>query len=216
MPGFTTSHLADKGYWDRRYGGQRGTFDWLADGDCTLEYVLPYVKHGARVLDMGCGTSSFAVKLCKTCPVPLHVVCLDFSVEGLKSTQDMFEEAFSTDLMNDFSVHFVQADATKTPFKANMFDVILDKGTTDSVLKLDDEEKALSMAKKILDESLRLLSSGGVYIQITDEDPDLRMSLLNDLLFKGCNKNNVSISHRKISEEDSWEYFMYVLSINNE
>jgi len=216
---YTAAHLADKGYWDNRYqDSKQGKqhFDWLADADSTLENVLPYIKSGARVLDLGCGTSSFATKLCKACPVPVHVVCLDYSVEGLKSTRDMFEQDLSESGNSDFSVHFVQADGTKIPFQSNTFDVILDKGTTDSVLKLEDEKKAFSLSRGILSESLRLLAPTGVYLQITDEDPDLRMSLLNDLLCKRSDKNNVRISHRTISEEESWEYFMYVLSINKD
>ena len=191
-------------------------FDWLADGECTLDNVLPHVRPGAWVLDLGCGTSSFATKLCMVCPVPVNVVCLDFSWTGVHLTRQLCREQFSNaEIIKPTSiVHFVQADATKMPFRGELFDVVLDKGTTDSVLKMDDEEKSLQMCREILSESLRLLSSSGVYLQITDEDPDLRMSLLQELLSKECDSNNISISHKKISEEGMWEYFMYALRKN--
>ena len=102
----------------------------------------------------------------------------------------------------------------RSSFRRKLFDVVLDKGTTDSVLKMEDEDKSLVLCQGILSESLRLLSSSGVYLQITDEDPDLRMSLLQDLLPTGCVRNDISITHKKISEEGMWEHYMYALTKN--
>ena len=74
-PEFTGAFLADKGYWEERYtktGGNKH-FDWLASGDTTLDLILPFLKPGAKVLDLGCGTSSFALQLARASPVPVQV-----------------------------------------------------------------------------------------------------------------------------------------------
>ena len=74
-PEFTGAFLADKGYWEERYtktGGNKH-FDWLASGDTTLDLILPFLRPGAKVLDLGCGTSSFALQLAKASPVPVQV-----------------------------------------------------------------------------------------------------------------------------------------------
>ena len=74
-PEFTGAHLAEKGYWEERYtktGGNKH-FDWLASGDTTLDLILPYLRPGAKVLDLGCGTSSFALQLARASPVPVQV-----------------------------------------------------------------------------------------------------------------------------------------------
>lgn len=214
-PCHTVSHLADKVYWDNRYQEKQQLFDWLSDGDSTLENVLPFLKPGVRILDVGCGISSFALKLCKTCPVPVQIVCLDFSRQGLHLSRQLCKAEICNGLKGiSSSLHFVQADASNMPFKSEAFEVILDKGTTDSVLKMDDDEEAYKLAKGILSESLRLLSSTGVYLQITDEDPDLRMMLLQDLLSERSDKGNVSISHKKISDDGNWEHFMYEITMN--
>ena len=77
-PEFTGAHLAERGYWDERYTktGGRKHFDWLASGDTTLDLILPYLRPGAKVLDLGCGTSSFALQLARVSPVPVQVSLL--------------------------------------------------------------------------------------------------------------------------------------------
>ena len=67
--GFNDAYLADQGYWEERYSQRNGGhFDWLASSGCTLDNVLPYLKPGAKVLDLGCGTSQFALELCRARP----------------------------------------------------------------------------------------------------------------------------------------------------
>ena len=88
-PGFSDAFLAEKSYWEERYSrpdSSRNHFDWLADSEATLEQVLnpshdagwyrtaqvvPYLQPGDSVLDLGCGTSSFATTLSR-CWKELH------------------------------------------------------------------------------------------------------------------------------------------------
>ena len=236
-PEFTGAHLAERGYWDERYskttGGNRH-FDWLASGDTTLDLIVPYLRPGAKVLDLGCGTSSFALQLARASPVPvqvpllplsflrfvviyvhyLQVFCLDYSRAALATMKQLYEEMFSKTDAKKPAVHFVHGNATKMPFKKNTFDVVLDKGTTDSVLKFEDRTQAHLMAKKIQNEALRIITPNGVYIQITDEDPDMRLSLLRDnVVTDSTSPCDFSVSYRDISEDDSWQHFMYVLAL---
>lgn len=214
---FTGAHLAERGYWDERYTktGGRKHFDWLASGDTTLDLILPYLRPGAKVLDLGCGTSSFALQLARVSPVPVQVFCLDYSRAALAAMKQLYEEMFSKTEAKKPAVHFVHGNATKMPFKKNTFDLVLDKGTTDSVLKFEDRTQAHLMAKKIQNEALRIISPSGVYIQITDEDPDLRLSLLRDnVVTDSKSPCDFSVTYRDISEDDSWQHFMYVLSLN--
>jgi len=69
-------------------------------------------------------------------------------------------------------------DACKLPFKNEFFDVILDKGTLDSLLKTERTGKYSSA--KMLKECCRTLHRHGHLFQITDEDPDVRLLLFEN------------------------------------
>ena len=144
-----------------------------------------------------------------------QVFCLDYSRAALAAMKQLYEEMFSKAEAKKPAVHFVHGNATKMPFKKNTFDVVLDKGTTDSVLKFEDRTQAHLMAKKIQNEALRIISPNGVYIQITDEDPDMRLPLLRDnVVMDSKSPCDFSVSYRDISEDDSWQHFMYILSVD--
>ena len=143
--------------------------------------------------------------------------CLDYSRAALALMKQLCEEQFGKQGEEKPSLHFVHGNATKMPFKTDMFDVVIDKGTTDSVLKFEDRTQAYLMARKIQNEALRITSRSGVYIQITDEDPELRLDLLRDNTIQDSLDRNsdFSVSYRQISDEEHWQHFMYVLSFHD-
>jgi len=215
--GFNDAFLAEHGYWEERYSQSNGGhFDWLTSSGCTLDNVLPYLRPGAKVLDLGCGTSQFALELCRARPCA-QVYCLDYSRAALALMKHLCEEQFGKHGEKKPSLNFVHGNATKMPFKTDMFDVVIDKGTTDSVLKFEDRTRAYLMARKIQNEALRITSRSGVYIQITDEDPELRLDLLRDNTIQDSldKSSDFSVSYRQISDEEHWQHFMYVLSFND-
>ena len=56
-------------------------------------------------------------------------------------------------------------------------------------------------------ESFRVLTPGGVCVQVTDEDPDVRMRLLQELL--PTDSSRLSL---KVVESDGYEYYLYFIS----
>ncbi|GIQ81334.1 hypothetical protein KIPB_002279 [Kipferlia bialata] len=70
---------------------------------------------------------------------------------------------------------FLTMDARKLDFPAQSFDMVLDKGTLDSIAC---SECAAADIFTTLREVHRVLKPGGVYILVTHSDPQTRMPLL--------------------------------------
>ncbi len=109
-------------------------------------------------------------------------------------------------------IFFVQADATKLPFLGNTFDIVLDKGTIDSIMKMKNKTECKHTAKTIMLGALNVVRPPGVYVQVTDEDPELRMALLEDLLSL-YKTDRYRVSYKILSQaRHQQEYFMYIIS----
>ena len=153
------SFLADRGYWDEFYQrpDKSSTFDWLASYDLIMDHLrLP--EKSFRLLDVGCGISDFTPKLAALTPQLETAYCVDFSHAAIGTILSQHDQASKVNGTKSKLVGVV-ADAKQLPFKDSTFDVIFDKGTTDSVLKGKDGVNASS---SILSECLRVLAPGGV------------------------------------------------------
>ena len=135
----------------------------------------------------------------------------------MKIAYNIVDLSFS-DLSNNncgavHQVSFLHLDVRRLPFNSDCFDIILDKGTTDSMLK--DTELGVSNAIEVINNAVFCLNDKGYLIQITDEDPDLRMDLLQNAL----KNTDVSLSFKiippKSSSPQQMEYFMYIIRKNS-
>lgn len=162
-------------------------------------------KH-INVLDLGCGTSVVSNIMYKTCQLPLQLFCLDYAVDAV-NYQRLKASKLSRGHHNS-NMFYINGDATQLPFVSNLFDVIIDKGTTDSLLRIHDG--ATDAVTKCLSESLKCLTSNGAILQITDEDPDTRVTFIETIL-KQTENPNCNISFRTLCSSNDFEYFMYVI-----
>lgn len=105
-------------------------------------------------------------------------------------SEDMFEDGFEAITNIDIShtvvkymeekckqrcptMKFKQMDVLDmSDFKHGEFNVVIDKGTIDSILSGDN---SAANAEKMMSEVYKILASGGVYISITYGDPDHRL-----------------------------------------
>lgn len=67
-------------------------------------------------------------------------------------------------------------------------------------------EEGAQVAAQIATECARILTPGGVCAQVTDEDPDTRLTLLQAALSLA----EVDLSFKTV-ESDSYEYFVYLI-----
>ena len=218
------SEMAKQVYWDEFYNLPKNNrpFDWLLQFNDVRDLLEAQLPRNGRFtfLDVGCGTSDFAsnVALLQRKGVGIEGFCIDFSqpallhqrqrhhdnsrcVEGTDMNQQVVEPSRS-------GLYFLQADACHMPFRPDLFDFIVDKGTTDAVLK--DTKNGVATATRILQESLRVLKDSGVLWQITDEDPELRAPFLADRA-RHLGMDGLRVSFRSIEPIRGYEYFVYTV-----
>uniref|UniRef100_A0A0B7A262 Methyltransferase domain-containing protein n=1 Tax=Arion vulgaris TaxID=1028688 RepID=A0A0B7A262_9EUPU len=135
-------------------------------------------------LDLGCGTSSLAGNILTNSPTPVLLVLLDFVSEALHYQKQYISTC--TALIPESSCQLVCADVMFLPFGDGCFNIAVDKGTMDALLK--DKVNGHSKAQVMMSEVRRVLAPGGRFLQISDEDPDTRLLFLEQL-------NKVNSSH---------------------
>ncbi|KAM5247261.1 citrate synthase-lysine N-methyltransferase CSKMT, mitochondrial [Ctenodactylus gundi] len=180
--------LADRGLWDRLHAqarpGNAPTFDWFFEYEEIQGLLLPLLLEAPaacplRVLDVGCGTSSLCADLYTQSPRPVDVLGVDFSPVAIAHMSSFLEG--SQGLVRPVPghpasrLHFKQADAKDLRHVApsSSFQLVLDKGTWDAVARGGPPG-----ADAVLSECLRVLSPEGTLVQLSDEDPDVRLPCL--------------------------------------
>lgn len=197
-------HLSKKEYWDEFYKKDK-QFEWLVEYETLRDHLygaLP--KSQFSLLDLGCGSSTLSHHIVNNSTVPIVVTAYDFSQGALETQQTTFSQTLDKRFVHSFGA--VKGDVTCLPFPDTCFDIILDKGTVDSLLK--DPVLGKDKAQRALKEVYRTLCDKGILLQITDEDPELRIPLLNESLIGHEIK---SISFKILSHVSGIEYFLYLI-----
>lgn len=114
---------------------------------------------------MGCGTSDMGPKLAQEPTLSLHVTDADNSPSAVRIMRQRYGN------LENYAAS--EADVLNLNFPDGRFDAIVDKGTLDALLCGSVED-----ARKMVAEMHRVLSRGGVYVQVSAEDPEARLELL--------------------------------------
>ena len=227
--------MSDRSFWNSFYASRQGDkrFDWFVHFEDVTGHIAPYLPPVSRndlirILDIGCGTSDFSLKLFEHLNRNCRVDCVDFSPEAINIMRTILyergviaKEAFDSEKSadpSDFSgLACHQADAKNLPFKGETFSLALDKGTSDAVLKGTDGETAFV---DVVKESLRVLKPDGKLIQFSDEPPEMRLNLLENVkrdvlhpnFTDGCKLRFV---WRELESRSGFQHFMYVVHKGN-
>lgn len=210
--------LSKETYWKQFYKQQRQktqssgnkNLEWLASYDDLKPYLLPLMpKVPYRLLDVGCGVSTLSIELCMDSPVPSQSLCIDISHDALLTLQ---EKLRGCHIRPSSRIDFLQADVLNMPVQSGSMDIVLDKGTIDSFLKDEDRVQAHSRATLLYKECLRVLKPNGCLIQITDEDPEMRMSLLAPFPCKDPAFDDVKVNYKIVDgNHGDHEHFVYTI-----
>ncbi|CAN0031003.1 unnamed protein product, partial [Discosporangium mesarthrocarpum] len=156
-------------YWDDFYtSGEAGdfekgeTYDWFFGYSRLAVHLNLHVggTRDGRVLVLGCGNSDVSPKMYQD--GWKNIVNIDFSEPLIKAMEELHQDkpGMTWKVMDARDMSELQ-DAS--------FDVIVDKGLTDSLMHSDDFREHISNLSM---ECTRLLKPGGVYLLVDHRDPN--------------------------------------------
>jgi SAM-dependent methyltransferase len=209
--------MSTKTYWNKFYTkNNHESFEWLIDfknikhdSDDSSSILDCYLNSDEKldlILDVGCGTSLFSLKLKETFKnsSASALICADFSFEAIEILRNKQQL-----LPNNDIVDFVQCDCKNPPFRDNQFNLVIDKGFLDSILKMNNSNN-LNISMDTLKSLLTKLSSeNSILMQITDEEPELRTNLF-DCLQMSSNER-IKYIFKEIKLDNDSTYFAYII-----
>lgn len=137
-------------FWEKRYEHENGLFDWYSDmEDVFINHVTELCVQ-SPVLVVGCGNSRMSMNIEKRGIWP--VVSTDISKSCCRKMAELHGGCY------------LPMDVRDLQFRNNSFPCVIDKGTLDAISCEKHYEG--SVAKMML-EIARVLTIGGVFIQIT-------------------------------------------------
>lgn len=110
-----------------------------------------------------------------------------------------------------FKLSYICAEATSLPFNDCTYHMVLDKGTLDAAIRHQSGEV---IGQKIVTEALRVMACPSKLIQISDEDPDLRLQFLYHCckIYQEKTKiYNTSVKFQELGTFNGMEYLMYTI-----
>ncbi|EDV20201.1 Methyltransferase-like protein 12, mitochondrial [Trichoplax sp. H2] len=207
--------LAERTTWEKFYAARAKSdpLDWFLDYQHLKSVLQPWIfsnyHQDFAVLDLGCGISDMAAHifldlLNKTGKVD----CIDFSQTAIERMQKKYKHCFNH---SNHRLSYICADATSLPFADCSYDMVLDKGTMDAAIRHQNGEV---MGEKIIAEALRVMACPSQFVQISDEDPDVRLQLLYrccNLYRENTKSYQTSVKFRELGSFSGIEYLMYTI-----
>jgi len=161
-------NYSDLKYWEDRYSTFESTFEWLEDFD-SLKQILEicHLNSASNILMLGCGNSELSEKIYDEMNIK-NISNIDISSNVIKimKERNRTRPEISWDVMN----------AKDLKYPTGIFDVVIDKGTFDSIMCGDNSSVSIGILTK---EVQRVLKCGGLYLLISHGNPAIRMLHLN-------------------------------------
>jgi len=141
-------------WWDD-YFTTHGIEDWVMSAQAAAEVFQEYCSsapYGSSVLVVGCGSSEL--------PMLLHQ-------QGFRVTAVDISEVVIRDMAQHEGPTWLVADVTDLPFNSNAFDVVLDKGTSDTLFFRVKRRFRCALVSSMWREVMRVLGPHGLYVNVT-------------------------------------------------
>ncbi|XP_078131963.1 citrate synthase-lysine N-methyltransferase CSKMT, mitochondrial isoform X1 [Sander vitreus] len=155
-------------------------FEWFFGFEAVRDFIMPLLQTEShpdallQVLDMGCGTSALGPCIFRHSAYPVRVTCADISPIAVRLMQEHVRAKAIQPHNLCSQLEFVELDCTQLHrhYGCSSVDLIVDKGTTDALLR---SKEGRGKASLVLKQCLKVLRSSGSVLQFSDEDPDARL-----------------------------------------
>ncbi|KAI0372599.1 S-adenosyl-L-methionine-dependent methyltransferase [Pilatotrama ljubarskyi] len=189
-----------KEYWDQRYSqeSEDSSFDWFKSYSDIADIIRELIPDkSSRILMLGCGNSTLS--------------------------QDMYDDGYKNIVNTDYSgiliekmrhkhaesrpeMEWHEMDIRDLKFEDDSFDVAIDKGTMDAMMTAkadvwDPPEEVVQNCNREVDEVLRVLRKGGIFIYLTFGQPHFRRRYLD--------RPGTTLNIRKLGE--AFHYYLYIV-----
>nr|XP_046236908.1 citrate synthase-lysine N-methyltransferase CSKMT, mitochondrial isoform X2 [Scatophagus argus] len=175
-----------KATWDRFYTESSSktttfkNFEWFFSFDVVRDFIMSHLQTKSQpdtllqVLDIGCGTSALGPCIYRHSTLPVRVTCADISPIAVRLMQEHIQATAIQPHSLSSRLEFVELDCTQLHkhYNPSSVDLIIDKGTTDALLRSKEGKQKAGL---MLKQCLRVLRSSGSLLQFSDEDPDARL-----------------------------------------
>ena len=190
----------EKDYWDFRYKGERESEEWYKDHSGLKAIFSHYMKDKSqKILDIGAGNSDLSIEIYKEGFE--NIVGIDFSYQVAVQMIKRIEQL-------GLKISYLEMDAKEMTFKNEEFDVIIDKGTLDSVICTENDD-----VYEYLQEIYRVQKKGGTYFCISHSEPESRQFLFEyfgwDVKVYNIPKGLDDESRKELDEEIPKELKLY-------
>ncbi|XP_053304784.1 citrate synthase-lysine N-methyltransferase CSKMT, mitochondrial [Spea bombifrons] len=206
--------MGDRATWDAFYSqsspDNSSHFDWFFSYNFLQDFLLSllsnlaqesYAGHPLHILDVGCGISDLGLCLFRDSPISVLVSCIDRCEPAILTMRNRITHGHSVISRHpDSCLQYIQGDVTDLYWiPSASVSLVLDKGTSDSLMR-----SGMLEATNMVKEALRVLRPGGKLVQLTDEDPDVRLPFLEK-----AGAGPFTILH-KLMNKDGMFYYAYI------
>jgi len=152
-------------YWDDRYTRDPEPFDWYQRWDGLKDVLKDILQPAHSILVLGCGNSRLSEELFDEGYT--NITNIDISMVVIEAMQQKYQDKPT--------MTYQQMDCRQMEFPAGKFNVVIDKGTLDSVLCGEGSTRNM---QKTLTEISRVLQPNGIFVCISHGDPSYRLTYL--------------------------------------
>ncbi|KAF2075464.1 hypothetical protein CYY_003245 [Polysphondylium violaceum] len=185
-------------YWNTRYQQESTPFDWYQSFIGLKSYFESLIKLQDDILMVGCGNSLLSEQMYEA--GYKSIVSMDISPVVIEQQNLRYRDKYP-------DLQFLVENALDMSFQDNTFDIVLDKGTFDTIMCGDNsQENALIMCQEIN----RVLKPGGKYIIISYGAPKDRESHFSN----ACEWKRIDIQTIKKpdSKKSTSVHYIYIMT----